>query len=456
MSQYSEESEDNQIIESKSDLINFFHRGGKSRQEWLVGTEYETLGVLRHNGSAVRYSGENGIETVLKGLSEISGWEPQKEDGHIIALNGPESNVALEPGGQIELSGAPHKTIHESHKELTGYLKNLVSMGRELDIAFLGLGMQPLSSLRDIEWVPKTRYRIMAPYMKKVSSLGHRMMKQTASIQVNVDYADEADAMMKFRLGMGIVPILSAMFANSPISEGSLNDFMTFRGHIWTDTDRDRSGLLSFAFDREAGFEEYVEYALDVPMYFIVRQGGWIDMTGIPFRRFLENGYEGEQATVGDWALHLTTLFPEVRIKTCIEIRCFDNQPQDLILSVPALVKGIFYEPDCLLAAWDLVKEWDWKERVILYHAAHRQALKARIRGFALLDIARELLHIAQEGLKRQGSINDKGEDESIYLEKLRDNLRHGLCPAYTLIEKWVGEWNRDIKKLIEYSAYRM
>ncbi|MEW6298667.1 MAG: glutamate-cysteine ligase family protein, partial [Thermodesulfobacteriota bacterium] len=340
-------------------------------------------------------------------------------------------------------------------KELRHYLTHLLAAGDELDLAFLNLGMQPFSPLDDIQWIPKTRYTFMAPYMEQVGTLGHRMMKQTASIQVNFDFSTEADAMLKFRVAMGLVPVLTAMFANSPISDGSLNGFMTMRGHVWTDTDRRRCGLLPFAFSEHASFEHYAEYALDVPMYFIVRHGRWIDMTGIPFRRFLTEGHEGERATMEDWSLHLTTLFPEVRVKRYLEIRCIDNQPRELMLAVPALCKGVFYETDALWAAWDLVKKWSWEERVAAYLAAHRQALGARVRGVTLLDLAKELLLIAWEGLERHNQCNAAGDNETIYLERLREELWKGQCPAYNVVEKWMGEWNYDPKRLVEGTAYR-
>jgi glutamate--cysteine ligase len=456
MSQYVEGPEAAQIIEKKSQLIELFYQAGKPQEAWRIGTEYEMVGVSSRSGRAMRYSSRRGIETILRRLAETLEWEPQEEEGHIIALKGPQANIALEPGGQLELSGEQCETIHCAYKELTGYIKSLISVSEDLDLTFLNLGMQPLSDLDDIEWIPKTRYRIMAPYMEQVGTMGHRMMKQTASIQVNFDYANEADAMLKFRVGMGLVPIFSAMFANSPITDNTLNGFMTLRGHVWTDTDRARCGMLPFAFAEGVGFEHYVEYALDVPMYFIVRQGRWIDMTGIPFRQFLEEGHKGEQATLEDWIIHLTTLFPEVRLKRYLEIRCFDNQPQELMLAVPALVKGIFYEEDCLWAAWDLVKRWSWEERVALYRGAHRQALGARIQGISLLDLAKELLLIAWEGLERQGQLNDKGENETLYLDRLRDELWRGQCPAYTLVEKWIGQWDREIKKLMDHCAYRL
>ena len=456
MSQYVEGPEAAQVVENRTQLIDYFYQAGKPREAWRIGTEYEMVGVSRRSGRAARYFGKRGIERILYRLADSLGWEPQEEEGHVIALKGERANIALEPGAQVELSGEQCDTIHCADTELRHHLQHLLAAADGLELDFLNLGMQPVSPLDDIEWIPKTRYHFMAPYMEQVGTLGHRMMKQTASIQVNFDFSTEADAMLKFRVGMGMVPILTAMFANSPISDGGLNGFMTMRGHIWTDTDRRRCGLLPFAFSERASFEDYAEYALNVPMYFIVRHGRWIDMTGIPFRRFLTEGHEGERATMEDWGLHLTTLFPEVRIKKYLELRCIDNQPFELMLAVPALCKGIFYENDALWAAWDLVKKWSWEERGMAYVAAHRQALGARVHGITLLDFAKELLSIAWEGLERHNQRNEAGENETVYLERLREELQQGQCPAYGVIEKWIGEWNYDVKRLIEGTAYRL
>jgi glutamate--cysteine ligase len=292
--------------------------------------------------------------------------------------------------------------------------------------------------------------------MLKVGKLGQRMMKQTATVQANIDYSDEKDAMAKFRTGMGLAPVLIAMFANSPICDGELNGYRSFREHIWTDTDRNRSGLLKFAFAPEVSFAHYVEYALDVPMYFIVRNKNYIDMTSVTFRQFLTSGYNGERATIEDWNDHLTTLFPETRIKRYLEIRSVDSQPPDLMPALSALVKGAFYDNDCLQAAWDLVKGWSWDERMQVYLDSHRDALAARVRRYSLLDLARELVEIAWEGLRRQKQVNDLGDDETIYLKPLKDLLSQGKCPADVLLEKWEGELHHDIKRLIAYSAYKL
>ncbi|MBI3246918.1 MAG: glutamate--cysteine ligase [Deltaproteobacteria bacterium] len=456
MSQYVEGPEAAQAIEKKSQLVDYFYQASKPREAWRIGTEYEMLGVSRRSGRAARYFGKRGIERVLFRLADSLGWEPVEEEGHVIALKGERANVSLEPGAQVELSGEQCETIHCAAHELQRHMTHLLKAGDALELDFLNLGMQPISPLEDIQWIPKTRYHFMAPYMETVGTLGHRMMKQTASIQVNFDFSTESDAMMKLRVGMGLVPVLTAMFANSPICDGSLNGYLTMRGHVWTDTDRRRSGLLPFVFSERASFEDYVEYALNVPMYFIVRHGRWIDMTGIPFRQYFMEGHEGHRATMEDWTQHLTTLFPEVRLKKYLEIRCIDQQPHEFMLAVPALCKGIFYENDALWAAWDLVKKWSWEERVTAYLDSHRQGLGVRVHGITLLDYSKELVAIASEGLERHDQCNAKGVNETMYLERLQEEIWRGQCPAYTVIEKWMGEWNYDVKRLIEGTTYQL
>ena len=456
MSQYVPESGVSPEIARRDQLIEAFVAGAKPRSEWRVGTEYEKVAVQRATGRAVPFSGPRGIEALLRRLSERYGWEPIEEEGRTVALHGRKASITLEPGGQVELSGELCESVHCAQTEFAEHIDEIVTVGDELDIAFLGLGMQPITRVGEFERVPKRRYGIMWPYMARVGTLGQRMMTQTATVQANLDYESEADAMMKMRLGMGLTPLLTAMFANSPLCDGDLNGYASFRGHIWTDTDNARSGLLRFVFRPTAGFEDYVDYALDVPMYFIVRDGEWFDMTALTFRQFWTNGYRGYRATMSDWNAHLTTLFPEVRLKGYIELRGADSQPPELMLAVPALAKGVFYDADCLLAAWDLVKAWSWEERLELYHAVHRQALQARIRRIQLAEIARELVAIAIEGLHRQRALNANGEDESIYLERLEHLVRQGRCPADAIIEKWIGEWDRDISRLIAGSSYRI
>ncbi len=456
MSQYVPEAGASAEIERRAQLVDYFAAAAKPREAWRIGTEYEKVAVRASDGRAVPFSGPGGIEALLERLADRYGWEPLREDGRIVALRGAKAAITLEPGGQLELSGELCDSVHCARAEFARHIDEIVTVGGEIGIAFLGLGMQPISRVEEIECVPKRRYRIMAPHMRRVGTLGLRMMMQTATVQVNLDYGDEADAMRKMRVGMALVPLLTAMFANSPLSDGDLNRFLSYRGHIWTQTDPARCGLLPFVFHTDAGFDDYVEYALGVPMYFIVRDGEWFDMTAYTFRDFLTRGYRGHRATMADWAIHLTTLFPEVRLKTFIELRSVDSQPPELMLAVPALAKGIFYEADCLDAAWDLVKRWSWDERVELYHAAHRVALRARVRGIALAELARELLAIATAGLERQRVLNAEGEDESVYLYRLEDLVKRATCPAERIVQKWRGEWDGEVARLVEGSAYRI
>jgi glutamate--cysteine ligase len=444
-------------IESVEQLVEQMHAAGKPRERWRIGTEYEKVAVDRATGEAIPFSGARGIEAVLRGLAERYGWEPKEEDGRTVALARAGASITLEPGAQLELSGEQCPTIHCAHEELTTHVREVVTVGSELGIAFLGLGMQPISRLEQIEWVPKQRYRIMGPYMTRVGTLGQRMMKQTATVQANIDYSDERDAMQKMRVGMGIAPLVNAMFANSSVSDGDLNGYMSFRGHIWTDTDRARCGLLPFVFRDGAGFADYVEWALDVPLYFILRGGRYLtEVTGVPFRRFLVEGAAGQRATLDDWNLHLTTLFPEVRLKSYIELRSADSQPPERMLALPALVKGIFYTADCLDAAWDLVKRWSFEERVALWREVHREALLARFRGVKVLELARELYAIGAEGLRRQGALDRSGRDERTYLERMGEQLETGRSPARVIAEKWTREWERRVERLIAYAEYRV
>ena len=444
------------LIEKPEELEAYFQTAGKPRDRWRVGTEYEKVGVDRLTGQAIPYFGPRGVNRILREMIERYGWEPDEQDGNIIALSRERTQITLEPGGQIELSGEPCDSIHCTYAEFTQHIRELLEVCEPLGITFLGLGMQPVSRLNEIQWVPKQRYRIMGPYMPTVGTLGQRMMKQTATVQANIDFLDEKDAMLKFRTGMGLAPVLIAMFANSPICDGRLNGYRSYREHIWTDTDKSRQGLLKFAFAPEASFAHYVEYALDVPMYFIIRHHEYINMTGVTFRQFLKYGHNGERATVEDWADHLTTLFPETRIKRYIEVRSVDSQPPELMPALSALIKGSFYDNDCLLAAWDLVKGWTWDERNEVYLDSHANALAARFRRHTLLDLAREFLEIATEGLRRQHVVNDLGNDETIYLEPLKTLLSQGKCPADVIMEKWQGDLQRDVRKLIEFTAYKL
>jgi len=455
MSQYIADGAAAVPIDRREQLVEYFSDACKAKPRWGVGTEYEKVAVRREDARALPYSGPRGIEALLRQLAERYDWQPIEEGGHVVALGGGKASITLEPGGQLELSGEVCDSVHCAQAEFATHIDQIVSIGDELGIAFLGLGMQPISRVDEIEWVPKKRYGIMGPYMRRVGSLGQRMMTQTATVQVNLDFADEADAMTKMRVGMGLAPLFNAMLANSPLCDGDLNGFVSYRGHIWTDTDPDRCGFLPFVFEPGASFERYADYALATPMYFIVRDGEWFDMTSMTFADFLERGFRGHRATMSDWDSHLTTLFPEMRLKKYIELRSVDSQSPELMLSVPALAKGIFYEADCMEAAWDLVKGWSFDERVELYATAHRRGLHTRAGRASFRDLAMELLMIARTGLERQAVRNQKGDDESVYLERLTELNQRGLCPADLVIEKWNGEWNQRAERLVDGSSYR-
>jgi glutamate--cysteine ligase len=447
-----------ELIEKKEDLIRYFEEGAKPRENWRVGTEYEKVAVRTIDGRAMPYSGPGGVEDFLRKMADSYGFEPEDEHGHVLALKGDRSAITIEPGGQIELSGEQCDSIHCAYAEFATHVQQLIEVTSRIGATVLGLGMQPLSRIDQIELLPKARYHIMYPYMARKGTLGQRMMKQTAGVQANLDYRDEADAMRKLRVSMGIVPILYAIFANSPLSDGGLNGYHTYRGHIWTDTDNERSGVPEFVFRDGCSFEDYAEYALDVPMSFLIRHHEYIDLTrapGITFRQYLERGFGRERATVDDWTNHLTTIFTEVRLKRYVEIRTADSQPPPFMLALPALLKGVLYDDDCIGAAWDLVKGWSYRERLEITNHAHQLGLDARVGRIKLGELGYELLSIAARGLERQRLLNDRGQDESIYLMRLMDLVRGGNSQASLLISRWKGEWNYDFARLVKGCAYQ-
>ena len=446
-----------EFVEKKDDLIRYFEDGAKPRDKWRVGSEYEKVAVQTADGRAMPFSGPGGVEELLRRMSDRYGFEPEDEHGHILALKGESDAITIEPGGQIELSGKQCETIHQAYAEFATHAQQLVEITSQIGATVLGLGMQPVSRIGEIELLPKARYHIMYPYMARKGTLGQRMMKQTAGVQANLDYADESDAIRKLRVSMGIVPLLYAIFANSPISDGGLNGYQSFRGHIWTDTDNDRSGVPEFVFRDNCSFEDYAEYALDVPMYFLIRHHEYVDLTrapGITFRQYLERGFGRERATIEDWTNHLTTIFTEVRLKKYVEVRTADSQPPAFMLALPALLKGLLYTDDCLGAAWDLVKGWNYRERLEITDQAHKLGLDGRAGRIKLQELGYELLRIAAEGLERQRALNASGQDESIYLLRLMDLVRGGHSQASLVISRWKGEWNYDVTRLIKGCAY--
>ena len=443
-------------ITSIDQLEETFHAGSKPRDAWRIGVEYEKPVVDAATGEAVPYEGARGIGRVLETLRDrFPPWSPIYEGSNVIALEDGRSSITLEPGGQLEMSGQQCDSLHCANEELRRHVREVLAVGDDLGIRFLGLGIVPKTPLERIPWMPKQRYRIMREIMGRTGKLGRRMMAQTATVQGNFDYSSESDALKKMRVSLALGPVLVAMSANSPIVDGRPTGFQSYRAHIWTDTDRDRCGSLPFVFETESLFRGYTEYALDVPMYFIWRDGRYVEVGGMSFRTFLEKGHGTEHATLADWTLHLTTLFPEVRLKTYIEVRSADSQPVDLMLGTPAVIKGIFYDDDALDAAWDVVKGWAPANLAELQESAARDGLAGAAGRMTLGDYANEIVSIAAQGLAQQAEKDPDGRDESIYLGELAENVRARRNPATSIIRRWEGEWNRDIDRLIDAVAYR-
>ncbi len=430
------------------DLLRHFYEGCKPESDLRVGGEYELFGVDSSSGTAVPYDGEEGIGRILDAMLVDPKWSAACEQDQLLCLVGRDrSNVTLEPGAQVELSGAPMGSLSGMGEELRGFVGELSHACRGMKVDFIGIGMHPVSTGGSIPFLRKCRYDVMAPYLEKKGALAHTMMKETATVQVNLDYTDEEDALDKLRTAMGVTSLVSAMLANSPLSGGKPNGFLTRREHVWLHTDPDRCGLLPFVFRREAGFEDYLRYALQVPMIFVFRDDVCVPMEGIPFREFLEKGAYGLKATLDDWELHLSTLFPEIRLKQYIELRGADAQGPGLALAVPSLWKGILYDREARTAAWELVSGWSLEERFLLHREVCRKGLQARIRGRSILGPARDLIRIARQGLENQ-------KETLRFLEPLEDLvIGEGRCPAQVLLEKWEG-WNHDAGKLIADCSY--
>ena len=443
------------FVKSIDELEATFHAGAKPREAWRVGVEYEKPVVDATTGEAVPYAGSRGIGRILEEMqARFPTWKPVHEGPNVIALADGLSSITLEPGGQLEMSGQQCESLHCAHEELMRHVAEIVEIGDAVGIRYLGLGIVPKTPIDRIPWMPKQRYRIMHEIMGRTGRLGRRMMGQTATVQCNFDYSSERDALRKSRLSLALAPVLVAVSANSPVVDGAPSGFQSYRAHIWSDTDRDRCGTLPFAFATDSLFRGYTEYALDVPMYFVWREGAYKEVGGITFRRYLEQGFDGERATLADWTLHLTTLFPEVRLKTYIEVRSADSQPVDLMLGTPAMMKGLLYDEDALDAAWDVARQWAPGEIVALQADAARRGLGAKVGRLTLRDYATEILEIARVGLVNQRRRNSLGQDETVYLERLIEDVRAGRNPATRIIERWEGDWGGRIEKLIESSAY--
>jgi glutamate--cysteine ligase len=445
------------LVRSRDDLVAWIAAGEKPKRQWRIGTEHEKFVFHTDTLTPVAYEGERSISALMKSLIVRFGWEPILEGDKIIALKRPEGalcgNISLEPGGQFELSGRPVETLHETAAETHRHLREVLSVGEPLGIGFLGLGFSPKWTLAETPHMPKERYSIMTRYMPTVGSRGLDMMYRTATIQVNLDFADEADMVKKLRVSLALQPIATALFSSSPFTEGRLNGFKSMRSEVWRDTDRRRTGMLPFAFETAMGYERYVDYALAVPMYFVYRNGRYIDASGASFQNFLDGKLPqlpGERPTFDDWSDHLTTLFPEVRLKRFMEMRGADSGPWQRICALPAFWTGLLYDAQALDAAWELVKDWTAEEREALRNAVPKSALATPFRSTTVQQIAREALRISRRGLRARQRINAASQDEAIYLDVLDEVAISGCTLADRLIERFEGPWARDIDHVFE------
>ncbi len=443
-------------IETTQQLIEDLVAGSKPPEDWRIGTEHEKFGFRLADLRPPTYEGPQGIRAVLEGLAQF-GWTPVQEGGHLIALKKDGASVTLEPAGQLELSGAPLENLHQTCRETAGHLGELKIVSDRLGIGFLGMGFQPKWTREDMPWMPKGRYKIMREYMPKVGGLGLDMMTRTCTVQVNLDFASEADMIKKFRVSLALQPIATALFADSPFREGQPNGYLSYRSHIWTDTDPDRTGMLDFVFEDGFGFERYVDYILDVPMYFVYREGRYIDAAGLSFRDFLRGELSvlpGEKPTLSDWNDHLTTAFPEVRLKRYLEMRGADGGPWSRLCALPAFWTGLLYDDAALDAAWDLVRDFSMEERTALRDGVPRQALKLPFRNSSVMELARESLKIAAHGLQRRARLNCNGVDERIYLESLIEIIESGQTAAERKLERFHGEWGGSVDPVFREYAY--
>jgi glutamate--cysteine ligase len=444
-------------IHGRQQLIDYLAAGEKPRDAWRIGTEHEKFGFRTDDLRPPAFEGERGIRTLLEGIATRYGWDIAREGDIPVALIRDKANITLEPAGQLELSGAPLETIHQTCCEVNTHLEEVRSIAEDLGLGFLGMGFQPKWRRDDMPWMPKGRYKIMREYMPKVGSLGLDMMKRTCTVQVNLDFGSESDMVRKFRTSLALQPIATALFADSPFTDGKPNGYLSYRSHVWTDTDADRTGMLDFVFEDGFGYERYVDYILDVPMYFSYQDGQYVDLSGQDFKHFMAGtlaAVPGKRATMKDWADHLTTAFPEVRLKQYLEMRGADGGPWNRLCALPALWVGLLYDDDALDAAWELVKDFTREERHALRDDVPKHGLKLAFRKGTVRDLARETLKIAAHGLKRRHRLNRNGADESIFLEPLIDIVESNQTPAERKLELFHGEWNGSVDPVFKEFAY--
>ncbi|MGR3499511.1 MAG: glutamate--cysteine ligase [Limimaricola soesokkakensis] len=446
-------------IEHHSQLAEYLAKGCKPKSDWRIGTEHEKFGYCRDSLKPLPYDGPRSIRAMLEGLRDRFGWSPVEEQGKLIGLERDGANISLEPGGQFELSGAPLETIHQTCDEVNSHLAEVKSVADEIGVGFIGLGAAPEWSEAEMPMMPKGRYRLMTDYMDRVGTHGKQMMYRTCTVQVNLDFSSEADMVKKLRVALALQPVATALFANSPFFEGRPNGMKSWRSRIWRGLDDSRTGMLPFAFEEGMGFERYVEWVLDVPMYFVYRDGKYIDALGQSFRDFLRGelpALPGEKPTLSDWADHLTTVFPEARVKKFIEMRGADGGPWRRLCALPAFWVGLTYDQGALDAAWDLVKGWDADTREALRVAAAEQGLQAKVGGLSMHDLARQAVEIAEAGLKARARPGAGGlvPDETHFLNALKESVETGRTPADELLAEYHGEWGGDLSRIYAAHSY--
>jgi len=446
-------------IERRDELVDWIAQGVRPKSQFSIGTEHEKFAFTLEGHRPVPYEGQRGIRTLLEGMQHLLGWQPIMEGENVIGLFDVTGGgaITLEPGGQFELSGAQVETLHQTSRELMAHLAQVREVAQPLHIGFLGIGMTPSWPLAEMPKMPKGRYRIMTAYMPKVGKLGLDMMYRTCTVQTNLDFCSEADMVKKLRVSIALQPLATALFANSPFTEGKPNGFLSFRAEIWRDTDRDRTGMLPWAFEDGMGFERWVDYALDVPMYFVKHGDEYIDVAGRSFRDLMAGklpGLRGAGATISDWANHISTIFPEVRLKRYLEMRGADSGTLPNLLALPAFWAGLLYDDVSLDAAWDLVKPWTAVERQQLRDAVPKQGLAATIGGRKLLAIATDVLKLARAGLARRRRFDVSGRDETHFLDVLEDRVARGTTPAQELLDKFHGKWAGSVDPIYAEEAY--
>ncbi|GMV29862.1 MAG: hypothetical protein AMXMBFR59_19870 [Rhodanobacteraceae bacterium] len=443
-------------ITRREELVEYMASGARPKADWRIGTEHEKFGFRLDDLRPPTYEGERGIGALLRGLTRF-GWEPVFEKESLIALSRGLASITLEPAGQLELSGAPLQTVHETCCEVTCHLREVKTVADELGLGFLGMGFQPKWQRSDMPWMPKGRYAIMQRYMPLKGGLGLDMMTRTCTVQVNLDFGSEAQMVKMFRVSLALQPVATALFADSPFTDGKPNGFVSFRSNVWTDTDPDRTGMLDFVFEDGFGFERYVDYLLDVPMYFSYRDGRYIDLAGRSFRRFLDGKLDelpGATPTLKDWADHMTTAFPEVRLKRYLEMRGADGGPWNRLCALPAFWVGLLYDDAALDAAWDLVKDFSLAERHALRDGVPRHGFKLPFRGATVRELALETLKIAGHGLARRNQLNATGASEAVFIEPLIEFAQANQTPAERKLELFHGPWNGSVDPVFREFAY--